>query len=172
MTYGLGSPCSVYGCQQEIIGEDGTKTMVEVPENQLRAQSVGYSKGQARCMTLLALASLMVEDGISSHQLKTAFKITYHSTCRVCVRLASSIEGTKPQVCFTTLVQGPGVIMGCPWGAHGCPCTCIDPVSQNKSSGLMDPCFHCGLIGAHACVCMYTPLSSAPGTPKRRVRRK
>ena len=39
-------------------------------EKQLRAQSVGYSKGQARMVSVLAMISLCLEDGIDGEQLK------------------------------------------------------------------------------------------------------
>ena len=48
--------------QKEILGETVT---VQEPENQLPAQSLGHYKSQARSVTLLALVSLCMEDGMT-----------------------------------------------------------------------------------------------------------
>jgi hypothetical protein len=50
-------------------GVEGQRRSVEVPDGQIRAQEVGYSKGQARMMTLLGLIAAMMQDGITAEQI-------------------------------------------------------------------------------------------------------
>ena len=52
-------------CRCETEELNGQMIKKYLPENQLESQSIGYSKGQARVMTLLAILSILTRDDIT-----------------------------------------------------------------------------------------------------------
>ena len=53
-----------------------------VPANQIGAQSVGYGKAQARTLTLLAMLSIILEDGVTGVELQVLNKNCTRASCK------------------------------------------------------------------------------------------
>jgi hypothetical protein len=82
-------------CTSVTVEVDGQPVTNVQPEGQLGSQSIGYSKGQARMLTLLATVSILLQDGVTKETFEMVHPRLYASILQInvqCIKYNSKRE--------------------------------------------------------------------------------